>query len=292
MTKISAPIFTTMNSELKSTGHFEPLHDAHAIEQVQISIVLEQPLNTETFASVRKAAKVFESELPGGAELQFISFGQAPLVFTTGPGQMASSGFVMQRSAPNGVIEAELRIERTGIAYRTTLYTRWDAILTQFGKYLKALIATYVAKTRVTHVTLNYVDKFVWAGDKADCHPKLMLRENSIYLPPYAYDSPDLWHSHTGAFIPIDSQTKRLLNVNVDHLDEQIRGEPRRLVSITTVLTDMLNQAGLEPLSLSPEEAFDKLHQRLFLLHEQSKLYFGEVIADDMCKRIALSWKK
>jgi uncharacterized protein (TIGR04255 family) len=279
-----------MNSTSSTVGNFEPIHDAHAVEQVQIAINFAQPLGDGSFSQVRQAMEVFRTELPGGSELQSfaIAFGQAPALFAGSPGQMLSKGFVMQSMARNGAIEAEVRIEPSSIAFRTTLYSRWNAVWDQFARYLKSIIGTY-AGSPVMQVSLSFVDKFVWIGTPKSCKATLLLRPNSKYLCPHVYGSPDLWHSHTGAFIPVDEYTKRLLNINVDCLDEQIGEQARRIVSISTVLTDIFNQPGFTPLTLASNEAFDKLQERLIQLHDKSKHCFGDVISDEMCKRIALS---
>lgn len=195
----------------------------------------------------------------------------------------------MQRMAPNGAVEAEARIDATSITFRTSIYTRWNTVWGQFGEYLKSIVGIYAGNSTATVASLTFVDKFVWIGEPAACQPKLLLRANSPYVCPYVYDSPDLWHSHTGAFLPVDPHTKRLLNVNVDYLDEQLVDQPRRVISISTVLTDMLNQPGYEVYNLSPDQAFDKMQSRLVQLHDLSKNYFSGVISDEMCKRIALS---
>lgn len=282
-----------MNSISQSTGKFEPIHDAHAIEHVQIIINFAQPLDDVLFGHVRQAMADYKAELPGGSELQSIAiaFGQTPGFFAGAPGQI-SKGFFMQRMAPNGAIEAEVRVEANSITFRTTLYSRWKAVWGQFSKYLKSIGGIYAGNSSVMQVSLSFVDKFVWIGERDSCRPKLLLRPKSLYLCPYVYESPDLWHSHTGAFLPVDEHTKRLLNVNVDYLDEQMVEQPRRIINISTVLTDILNQPGFTPHNLAPAEAFDKLQERLVQLHEQSKYFFGEVISDEMCKRIALSREK
>lgn len=274
----------------QSTGRFEPLHDAHAIEQVQIAINFSQPLDDGSFGHVRQAMAEFKSELPGGSELQSIAiaFGQQANFFAGAPGHI-SKGFLMQRMAPNGAIEAEVRIEASSIVFRTTLYSRWDAVWGHFSRYLKSIVGTYAGNSPVMQASLSFVDKFVWIGASESCQPKLLLRPHSRYLCPYVYESPDLWHSHTGAFLPVNEHTKRLLNVNVDYLDEQTLDQSRRVINISTILTDMLSQPGFAAHQLSPAEAFDKLQERLVQLHDQSKQCFGEVIADSMCRRIALS---
>ncbi len=272
-------------------GAFEPLHAAHAIEQVQIAINLARPLEANAFLLVREAMSSFAKDLPGTGDVQniTIAFGQQQPFFAGVPSQVISAGFLRQRLTPSGGIQAEVRCDPSSITLRTTVYTRWKDVWEEFGRYLKAVIGIYVRESPVMQVSLNVVDKFYWSGEPSSCQPKLLLRPNSRFVCPYVYDSPDLWHSHTGAFIPIGKLAKRLINLNVDYLDEQIGEQARRIVSIGTVVTDLLNQPGYEPLHLSPEEAFDKIDERVVELHVRSKDCFGDVISDGMCKRIALS---
>jgi uncharacterized protein (TIGR04255 family) len=277
-----------MNSTPEAPGKFEPIHDAHAIEQVQIAINFAAPLDETTFGQVRQAMAAYKDELPGGTEFQGMPFGQNAIFFGMNPVVIAK-GFVMQRMAPNGAIEAEVRIDGGAITFRTTRYSRWNAVWAQFAKYLQSIIGLYAGTSPLMTTSLSFVDKFIWVGENGACRPQLLLRPNSRYLCPYVYDSPDLWHSHTGAFLPVDEFTKRLLNVNVDYLDEQMVELPRRIVNISTVLTDMLNQPGFSPQSFAAEDLFGKLQDRIAQLHAQSKHFFGEVISDEMCKRIALA---
>lgn len=280
-----------MNSNLSKTGVFEPLHAAHAIDQVQIAINLAQPLDEAKFKAVREAMQVFTADLPGLAEIQRVSFGfgQAAGFANVGNPPAVPNGFVMHRVAPNGAVESEVTITPQSITFRTTLYTRWDKVWEQFGKYLKAIIGTYAANTQLLQVVLTYVDKFVWNGLSADCQPKLLLRMSSPYISPHVFEISDMWHIHTGAFIVADSQTKRLMNINIDCLDEQTINSVRRIVGITTTLTDIFNQVGLNEFQVSGIDAFEKLQDRLTMLHAKSKELFKGVISDEMCKRIDLA---
>ena len=281
-----------MNSTPSIAGIFEPIHDAHAIEQVQIAINFAVPLDESSFSQVRQSMDSFKPKLPGGSELQSfaIAFGQVPAILGGAPSQVLTKGFVMQRMAPNGAIEAEVRIEPTSILFRTTVYSRWNIIWDEFAQYLKPIIGTFAASP-VMQVSLTFVDKFVWIGVPSLCRADLLLRAESQYLAPHIYEAKDLWHSHTGAFVAVDEHTKRLLNINADCLDEQTGDKQRRVVSISTILTDIFNQPGFTSLSLSPNDAFEKLQIRLGQLHNASKGCFGDVISDAMCKRIALSRK-
>jgi len=269
---------------------FEPLHDAHAIEQVVIVLQMAGPVGGEVFASVRKTSEQFKNDLPGQAEIQklTVAFGQDP-GFMGQPAQSEVHGFVMSRTAPNGVVETELRLEQSSITFRTTVYTRWNSVWAQAKNYLDIFTPLYVRNGSVAAISLNFVDKFVWVGDIAGCSPKLLLRPASKYVAPHVFELGDLWHSHTGAFLPADSQVKRLLNVNVDYLQEEPIAGPRRLIGISTSLTDLFNQPGYDPLQLDPNAVPQFLNDRMNDLHRFSKVAFGEVISANMSKRVALS---
>lgn len=281
-----------MTSETSSEQQFVPLHDAHAIEQVLMVLQMAQPLDAETFKSVRKTAEQFsgaEGELPGKSEIQrlVMAFGQDPSIAGQMP-QAETHGLMLSRTAPNGVIETELRIEPASITFRTTTYSRWQSIWEQANRYFQALTGIYAEKNAISAISLNYIDKFVWSGDPTKCSPKQILKAQSPYIAPHVYSQTDLWHSHTGAFLRVDAQTKRLLNVNIDFLHEEPIAGSRKVIGISTVLTDMFNQPGYDSLVLPPVDASAFVANRMKSLHDYSKLVFADVISEDMGKRVAL----
>lgn len=279
-----------MNQKASAVGQFEPLHDAHAIEQIQIIIGFSEPLGPEKISHVREAMNAFQDELPGETLLQSISLlvEQSPGATASASTQSQPNGFARLRAGPDAAIQTEVRIEPTAIRVRTTVYTRWATIWAQIGQYLRTIVGTFVENSKVTSVSLVFVDKFVWNGQADQCKPASLLRAASRHLCPHVFTAPDMWHSHTGAFSYADRHTKRLMNVNVDYLEEPGLKGPRRVVGIATVLTDMFNQPELEPLHILPGDAFSSLEERLGQLHDVSKDIFADVISDAMCDRIAL----
>lgn len=270
-------------------GRFEPIHEAHAIEQVLFGLQFANPIDDDTFVKVRKAAEQFLPSLPGRTDIQSIT-----LAFgVPGPVGAFSSGLppgtVFSKSRPDGTIENELRIERASVTFRTTLYTRWDAVWAGAHRYFEVILPIYVAQVGILGISLNFVDKFAWIGAISECRPKLLLREASGYLCPHVFTAQDLWHSHTGAFLRTDSAIKRLLNINADCVDENRPEGPRRVVAITTVLTDFMNQPGFETSSITASNAGEFFDTRMHQLHTYSKKVFGNVINDEMSKRIALT---
>ena len=279
-----------MTENATQPGRFEPLHDAHAIEQVLIVLQMAGPVGAEVFANVRKVSEQFKAELPGGGEIQklTVAFGQDPS-FMGQPTQSEVHGFVMSKTAPNGVVETELRLEQSSITFRTTVYTRWNTVWALAQRYLDAFAEVYAINSSIAAISLNFTDKFVWVGDIDSCSPKLLLKPTSKYVAPHVFELDDLWHSHTGAFLRVNANIKRLLNVNVDYLHEEPMSGPRRLVGISTSLTDMLNQPGYDLLQVPASAMRQFLNDRMNDLHQFSKVAFSEVISADMSRRVALS---
>lgn len=278
-----------MPDALSKKGQFEPIHAAHAIEQVVFVLRFETPLEDEIFAQVREATKRFESELdmPRRVRLQGVSFLIHPGVPASSlPPQ--TSGLMLQRMRADGSIEKELRVDSNSITFMTSLYTRWDAVWMQARGYFEVLAPIYAPHTKIQAVGLNYLDKFEWIGDKSKCRAEALLRVGSEYLCSHIFKAEDFWHSHTGAFIRADEQTKRLLNVNVDFLDE-IRGDDiRKVISVTTSLTDLMNQPEYTLLEVSAEQIVKFIDDHTKKLHVFGKNVFANIINEEMSKRIAL----
>ena len=205
-----------MPNVLNPRGHFEPIHAAHAIEQVAFVLRMEQPLEEASFALAREAVKQFknESDLPGQAEVKTLAFAFGPVGQPSQhPSQFLSqpSPIVLNRMAADGTPEKELRIDHDSITFKTLRYTRWEAAWLQARKYFEIMVPIYAANMKIAGISLNYVDKFKWVGNPTECRMSLLLHPSSIYLCPHIFEAEDFWHSHTGAFLRADEYTKRLL---------------------------------------------------------------------------------
>jgi uncharacterized protein (TIGR04255 family) len=281
---------------------FEPIHDAHAIEQVAMAIQLASGLDDPTFSQVLASSDAFRQDFPrvtdiGAGAIQFLFPGQqiaipvAPPALPIGfpnPSQV-SSGRIFAKYRDNGSLESELRFERNSVAYRSSAYTSWRQVWTIAKGYFDAVIPFYAGTSiPLVAISLNYLDKFRWNGNTQDIRVNNLLRVGSDYVAPHVFNLKDLWHSHTGAFQHIDSETKRLLNVNVDCIDDNSSGVAQRTIAIATILTDMFNQPGYVPKTVSEPDFIEFFERHLRLLHDHGKDIFGGIINDDMCNRIGL----
>lgn len=273
-------------SNSTNVHEFEPIHKAHAIEQVSLGVSFDQELDDDGLKAAKDAIGNPE-ELPGRAEMRGFSLMiGAPTSMSPVAPSVAGHGFTKTRG--DGTIESELQIQKSVIIFRTTAYTRWANLWTQAKTYFDAVLSIYLSKVRVTQVNLGYVDKFVATTAPDLCHPQEILRENSPHLTPGVLRSQNLWHCHTGAFDRVDEYVKRLTNVQVEYVSERRNEQDRGVVVIRTVLMDMYNQPGYTPFQLQPEATVHSVYVAFERLHALGKGVLRNIITDEMARRIAL----
>lgn len=278
---------------------FEPIHDAHAIEQVAMALQFASQVDDAAFSEILIVADAFKNVLPratdfAGVQIMFAGQGMMPVApqpaipFNFANAQSVPMGRSFAKFRANGSLEAEVRIDRSTVTYRTSAYTTWREVWATAKDYFDHVIPTYAEAAQPASISLNYLDKFRWTGSPQNVRVGELLRVGSPYVTPHVFSLDDMWHSHTGAFLRIDEATKRLVNINVDCIDDLSSGAPKRTIAIATVLTDMLNQPSYVPTLVKKGDLIAFFDDQLKLLHDASKQIFGETIGDDMCKRIAL----
>lgn len=255
-------------------------------------LYFDRPLEPTRLSAAIEIAKQFKSYLPGGGPIQggfSVAFGGPVMQMPMMSQPMPATGVILNRSAPDGSIENELRVELASITFRTTRYTRWSAIWEQAEKYYAAFINLYFDNgSQISNISINFADKYVWVGENQNFDPNLLLKRGSEYVAEHIFSLKDLWHIHTGAFLRSDDKTKRLININIDCLDETSGSDTRRAVLITTVLTDMFNQVGFEKTVTSSEDAMSVISAHMDSLHAFDKDILSKTLVGSMVKRIAL----
>ena len=264
---------------------FKPIHAAHAIERVSTGIQFAQPLNEADFKEIRELASTFTDDLPRQVEIQGMMLSIGP------PGGSPDPPF------PGGFLLQNMESDGSSFFSRFVLklhQLRTERILILVGMMcgqkqrntLIFLIPKFLSHSETVSINLTYVDKFVWDGEISECQPNLLLRYNSEYICPHVYDSGELWHTHTGKFLRVEDKFKRLLNLNIDCLDEkEASGNDKRVVKILTVITDNLNQSGYKSVDIKSDTVVNFVDEHMRKLHIFSKNTFGNIICDDMCKR-------
>jgi uncharacterized protein (TIGR04255 family) len=250
--------------------------------QVVFSIQFNRQIDDDELSKIRKAVLIFKNkdELPAITELQGYAF------MGSGNPVPIPNGFMLFRTGADGTVENELKVERNSITYRTLHYSRWLNVWSEAEKYFEKIVPLFSINNKINGISLNYIDKFIWSGAIEKCHPSFLLNSHSKYLCPHIFGLEDLWHSHTGAFIRVDKKTKRLLNVNIDSLDEKNDGDNlSRAIVITTVFTDFFNQPSFEPYD---ENSILEIEKKLQDLHVIGKDVLKDILNYETSKQIAL----
>lgn len=280
-----------MAADIDPSGQFDPLHAAHAIEQVALVVQFNRPMVDEELAAVRVVMLTLQSELPAVQQLRALNFALINGNASVAPAEV-DAGLSLSRIGPNGSVEKELKLERQSITYRCTTYTRWAEISAECLKYFSTVFPPLSDGIHISSLGLTFVDKFIWSGNPLDAKPRSLLSEESPFLGKYVFDLKDMWHLHTGAFLKPSDETKRLLNINIDCGDELYDGVPKRVVGISTVINDLFNQHGFTPSTRQARTSLEFVSDRMNQLHEVLKDVFAQLINAEMKVRTGLLTKK
>lgn len=273
---------------------FRPMHEAHAIEQLIVTVQFEAPLADAAIKSVIEIMGQFQDSLPGkndirGMGFQFGPNGVTPISQYT---PEMPHGIIRTLTDGKGVVVKELRVDRQSLVFRTLNYTRWDNVWAETRGYFSKLLPT-LENTNIAAYSLAYLDKFVWEGSRQTCRPERLLKQHSRYISPASFDANDLWHCHSGRFISANNQTKRLEVVDVDCVDEvdgtSINAEPTRVVRISTTLTDFLSQPGFPPVQLQANKSLEQLDIALTEQHNSLKQVFSAIVSDEIANLVGLN---
>lgn len=264
---------------MSETNHFSPLHAGHSIEQAVFVIQFASPVDDSVFADILGKTESFKDNLPGRRDLQqFLTLQQS-----SPPNAVA---YAKYDSA--GLIVNELQVHKNSIFFSTREYTRWTDVRNQAAYYFEQLLPIYIQHTKLNSVGLSYTDKFICENISSGFNPSSFLKENSKYIAPHVYDTDQLWHSHTGVFERVNNQTKRLININLDYLDDRHEGNNRHSLVITSAINDQFYQPSYEALNIESDETLGFVMSHMEEIHTKNKEILKHIINDDMSRRIAL----
>lgn len=276
-----------MFENLNENCHFEPLHDAHSIDQVLFTIQFERPLSDEQLLNIRQTslAKFKNSDhFPAIQDIQLFPFNVG-----IGIPMTAQNGFQLFRTGNDGILETELRVERNSVIFRTSRYTRWEEIWGKVNVYFQHVIPLFTQDgNKLMGVGLSYYNKFLSRNETKKCKAKDLLNSQSKYLCTHLFENDDLWHNHTGAYIKINKEIKRLININIDSFDELSDNVQHRAIAIAIIVTDLLNQPQYNPSIFSDEDIIMKLKDKFHALHLCENDIFRDILNEKSAKRVGL----
>lgn len=269
---------------------FVPVHDAHAIEQLNATVVFARPLSDAEMRQAVESMSQFEATLPGLGQIRGMGFSIGPQGVNPIMPNVADAptGVLRTFTNPKGLVVKELKLERHALTFRTLEYTRWDAVWGEARTYFAGVLPALPSSALLSGYALSYSDKFIWRGDPSGMRVGLLLRLESPYISPSTFKADDLWHCHSGKFVRVDDTLKRLVVVDCDCVDEADAGPNVRVVRIGTTMTELLNQPGYAKVDVPLPEAMSRLDAAFPVLHILLKEVFADVVNDDAAEAVAL----
>ena len=255
------------------------IHEAHAIDRVRVILQFNEALNDKLLQKAVLPTKEKYRELEfetveraeGAVQTFVITQDGTPLQ------PPERKGWVFKRG--NTIEEAGFRDSVFG--YVSTEYGRWENLEIRFWDIFRDALTVALESVDLTHIKLEYWDRFVFDGDPATADARHLLEGVDPSVPSASISGVTLWHSHAGWFEERDG-TPILINRNFDAIDQIIEGKTHRVLNILT-LVDLRPQG---PMAVSDvTSALNYLHNRALLL-------FGASIKEDIRRAIGLDLEK
>lgn len=260
------------------TPKFFPIFPSHAIERCAITVIFDQHLPQKVFERILGAART---------HLEKLRFAQGPgqavnidIDPTTGAMSLkAGVGPTTFLSAEGG---PQLTVAPNLIIYQTTKYVRWKPFIGEFERTAKDLLLRYLDALSVSHIKVEYWDRFRWMGNWSDFDPWQLLQKDSNLVSVGATTHGSQWHSHCGWFDTLTG-IKRLTNVNVDTVEiVQPDMAPQPSVGIYTLMQDDVSP-------LSSQVDWTLISGKLDALHSELKMLLAAIIQANVAKQINLT---
>ncbi len=275
-------------------GAWLPLHENHAINVMALVVTLAEPIPAPMF---RKAfSRAEEAALKQGLTHRQPVMNMIQISVQQGivqpVQQVASGGAIFSSYFDNEMfpvgspqLSEQLQIEPLSIVYRTWSYVSWSWQKQRYFELLGSFFEIISGLVAAATIRFEYQDRFVYEGNPLDADPALLLRKGSPYLAPHVFEERGMWHSHTGRFLNGPDVSKKLLQINVDAVDEGEREDIQRWVNITTARENRYPTA--------PNAAVVALDLELIATamdsqHEELKVALGAIINSKTASQIYL----
>jgi uncharacterized protein (TIGR04255 family) len=277
-------------------GSWNPIHENHAIDVMAALVTFSQPIPNLLLNKALKRSE--DASFAAGLRSRHRTAGIAVVIDSVG----VSSGAAppMYGRIFNSLVEGEettagpprlaeqLQVTPTQIIYRTWSYVSWTWQIERMKTLMGPAISTVQDSVSFAMQRLEYLDRFRFEGDLSDIELTSLLRAGSPLIAPHVFSRTDLWHSHTGAFLPSPDGVKRLEQVFIDCIDEPAISTPdtpkTRWINVMTAREDRFPEDGVD----EPERNCDFIFNRFDQLHSELKETFGSVVTDDVARRIYL----
>ena len=273
---------------------WNPLHSAHAIQQVNVSVIFSQATTDVPWRKIvadgRAVAGALNLRVENPIKTFAVQLGPEPQPHIMQP---QDAGVEFGRLSQPNVFVEKLRLERGSIRYENWDYTRWSGTRARLEKILDKVLSYYVNAVPILGVAVEYVDRFDAISIASNPHCSQIVDRQSDLIATRAFQDEAPWHSHVGWFEGADDRVRRLVNCDVDVADlatKTIGGDPdkpRRVIQIRTSFNDYFNQPNFLPTpddDLSQQNLLDRLDR----MHTELKHVLGGILTKPAAERIQL----
>lgn len=269
---------------------FEPIGERHAIQNVIFTLVFDEPFTELDIGRISQGSlTTWRPFLPKEERPQIfqMSFGEPPTGTKTPP-PPASINY--SRMNPNGNMGWQLSFDQNQVSVVCSSYTRWDSVWGTAKSLLQdALTVVANDKRKLTHLSLQISDSFVWKGNPADMSADKLFKTDGDFFPKTVSNFGPFWHLHNGYFQQIDFENGEPLNntrtLNRIHIDS-VNQNDRSFVGVNhTLRTDIT----LPSLVVAKAADMDYLEVVFSKLHTMNKDALAGLLTDDMQGKISLN---
>jgi len=260
---------------------FKPIGERHAIQEVVFIVGFARNFTPVEVERVVANHTLWKSDLPKLERMNLfqIAIGDVPPDHAPAPRPAVFKSFKR-----DGSVDWQLQVRDSWLAVNCLSYSRWDAVSHQAKSLLEKVLGLVIDENNpLTHVSLQYIDTFVWDGDAQEYDIDLLVNRSSGFYADGFRPASKSWHYHQGEFeFPVAEPTHRILKrIHLDATDD----EAGTKVKIDTVLrTDFMNNV-----TPTIEGVRGLVDRTLEGLHIKNKTILATLINKDAQDNISLN---
>jgi len=262
---------------------FRPIGERHAIQEVVFILGFARDFSPEELNRVIEHHSLWKSDLPKLERMNVpqIALGDQPPDHAPQP---LAEPAIFKSFKRDGSVDWQLQVRDSWLAVNCLSYSRWDAVSRQAKSLLEKVLGLVIDESNLlSHISLQYIDTFVWDGDAQEYDIDLLVNRNSGFYADCFRPASKSWHYHQGEFeFPEGEPTHRILKrIHLDATEDEAGAK----VKIDTVLrTDFKNGV------LPTIEGVRGLVDRTFNdLHAKNKIILATLINQDAQDKISLN---
>lgn len=263
----------------------KPHSGSHSVQSVVMALEWASPIETTVLEAANDQLKSSYDLSSFRCEPQHaMSFnigGPAGTVTTTASPITEVVGYNYSHLADSGEILQQIQLSKSNLLFIVSHYTRWDDLIATAESILNSVASIVIKSTNIGIIGLQYLDRFVWAGDRRGINYKSIFNHNSKFLTPHIFECEDDWHSHHGYFEKYGEGNNRILNV----INTATIGQP------SEIYIDILSSHRMHAspaISNSGEKTFDDIKSVFTDLHIKNKAVLREMLTVEVLNKIGM----